>query len=206
MLALILVISATFLFQLTDVGWTLAQGMLVPAEVMAAGKDLREGEFDLRPLSTLVSHAFLHGDFGHLGMNMLMLWIFAALAAELIGQRWMLMVFFFTAICGGLCHTFLNPEETIPMLGASGAVMGFEGLYLGMAVRWQLPDPHIWPMARPIPPGQLALLGIMGLIFDLSGFVSGIENIAYGAHLGGFIGGLVLGAVIVPKPRLAHSR
>ncbi|MFM2197495.1 MAG: hypothetical protein RLZZ505_927 [Verrucomicrobiota bacterium] len=181
--------------------------MAVPTDVVAAFRALRAGDFSgAGALFTLFSAALLHGDVGHLLGNMLYLWIFAAIAAELLGHRWMLAVFVFTAICGSACHVALNPEEMIPMLGASGAVMGFEGLYLGMAVRWQLPNPHVWPIARPIPPAHLAALGVIGLLFDLSGYLGGFQGVAYGAHLGGFIGGMLLGAAVVPMPRVALPR
>jgi membrane associated rhomboid family serine protease len=118
----------------------------------------------------------------------------------------MFFVFVFTAITGNLCHIALNRNEFIPCLGASGAVMGFEGLYLAMAVRWQLPDPHVWPIARPIPPGRLALIGVLGLVLDFMGYTSGATGVAYGAHLGGFIGGLLIGGAVVRMPRVAMPR
>ncbi len=118
----------------------------------------------------------------------------------------MFITFVFTAICGGICHVALNPTEQIPMLGASGAVMGFEGLYLGMAVRWRLPDPHVWPIARPVPPSRLVLLAVLGLVMDFAEYLGGGSGVAYGAHLGGFIAGMVLGASIVPMPRVALPR
>lgn len=181
--------------------------MAVPADVMEALRSLRSGDFSgSAALFTLITAALLHGDVGHLLGNMLYLWIFAAIAAELLGHRWVMLVFIFTALCGSACHVALNPKETIPMLGASGAVMGFEGLYLGMAVRWRLPNPHVWPIARPVPPAHLAAIGVLGLLFDLSGHLGGDQGIAYGAHLGGFIGGMVLGAAVVPMPRVALPR
>lgn len=183
--------------------------MALPAEIVASWEALRSGTFDssdLRPLGTLFSYALLHGNFGHLFGNMIFLWIFAALAAELLGHRWMLLTFVFTAITGGVCHVALNPEEFVPMLGASGAVAGFEGLYLALAVRWQLPDPHVWPFARPIPPAQLAALGVFGLAVDFMSYTSGQVGVAYGAHLGGFIGGILLGGMIVPMPKVARPR
>jgi membrane associated rhomboid family serine protease len=123
--------------------------MVVPAEVTAAWNALRNGNpGGAGELATLIGHAFLHAGLDHLLGNMLFLWIFAALASELLGARWMLAVFVITAACGGICHVGLNADEAIPMLGASGAVMGFEGLYLAMAVRWHLPDPHVWPMSN----------------------------------------------------------
>jgi membrane associated rhomboid family serine protease len=183
--------------------------MVVPAEITSAWMKLRGGNSaaaSLPEFGTRRCYAFLHGSFEHLFFNMIFLWMFAALAAELIGHRWMLVTFIFTAICGGVCHTILNAGDSIPMLGASGAVTGFEGLYLAMAVRWHLPDPHVWPIARPIPPAQLATFGVLGLVMDFMGFMGGTLGVAYGAHLGGFIGGIVLGAMIVPMPRTARAR
>lgn len=207
LLALIFFIAAVYGIQVILGGTFEDRFMAVPADVMAAFRSLRAGDFSgVGALFTLLSAALLHGDMGHLLGNMLYLWIFAAIAVELLGHRWMLLVFVFTAICGSLCHVALNPEETIPMLGASGAVMGFEGLYLGMAVRWRLPDPHVWPIARPIPPAHLAALGVLGLMFDFAGYLGGNMGVAYGAHLGGFIGGMVLGGAVVPMPRVALPR
>lgn len=181
----------------------------IPTEVVSAWDALRtEGFSDSvgKELLTLLTAGLLHGDVGHLSGNMLFLWIFAAIACELLGARWVLPIFIFTAITGNVCHVILNLDSPFPCLGASGAVMGFEGLYLAMAVRWRLPDPHVWPMASPVAPGRLAFLGILGLIFDFNSYISGIEGVAYGAHLGGFIGGLFLGGFIVPMPRVALPR
>lgn len=182
---------------------------VVPAEVVSSWDALRSGDFQaVRPaeFATLLTYAFLHGDMDHLLGNMLFLWIFAALAAELIGYRWMLAVFVITAIGGGICHVALNRDDIVPMLGASGAVTGFEGLYLGMATRWHLPYPHVWPMSRPVPPANLAVLAVLGYVMDFSGYISGPSGIAHGAHLGGFFAGMALGAFVVPMPRLAMRR
>lgn len=209
LLILMMFITLVFVGQSIFGWWTFRDFPLVPAALFAAFHLLAEGEFAPRVVSevfTVFSYAFLHGDWSHLLGNLLFLWIFAAIAVELIGNRWMFAVFFITAACGGLCHAGLNPDSTISMLGASGAVAGFQGLYLAMAVRWRLPDPHVWPIARPIPPAQLAALGVFGLILDYMGFTGGQVGIAYGAHLGGFIGGLFLGGAIVPMPRSALSR
>lgn len=184
--------------------------MVVPLEVVQAWNILREGSITAgawAEFGTLLSYAFLHGDAEHVLYNMLFMWIFAALAAELLGHWWMLAIFVFTAITGGICHVALNPDQWIPMLGASGAVMGFEGAYLGMAVRWRLPDPHVWPIARPVPPMRLAFLAVLGVSFDylaLLGPAGG--GVAYGAHVGGFIGGLFLTSFVVRRPKTAQPR
>ncbi len=209
LLLLIAAISFIFLLQVLLGERFYGKYMAVPAEVVTEWQNLREGNFqDVAwiEIFTLFSVALLHGSPGHLIGNMIFLWIFAALAVELLGSRVMLFTFFFTAITGSMVHIALNPDSYIPMLGASGAVMGFEGLYLAIAVRWHLPDPHVWPMARPIPPSRLAMVGIVGLIFDLMNYTSGGTGIAYGAHFGGFIGGLFLGSFLVKMPRVALPR
>lgn len=210
LLGLILVMFVIFILQSSlGRGWH-SNFMVVPLEVVQAWNLFREGSFTSSvwaEFGTLLSYAFLHGDAEHVLYNMLFMWVFAALAAELLGHRWMLAIFVFTAITGGICHVALNPEQTIPMLGASGAVMGFEGAYLGMAVRWQLPDPHVWPIARPIPPFRLALLAVIGVGFDYFALLGrATEGVAYGAHVGGFIGGLFLASFVIPMPETVQRR
>jgi membrane associated rhomboid family serine protease len=210
LLALIAVIGAVFVFQqVRGFEWYLPF-MVVPGQVTEAWEQLKAGDVSvdiLKRFGTLLSCAFFHASPEHIVSNMLLLWIFAALSAELLGHRWMLGIFVFTAFTGSIFHVMLNSGSFTPMLGASGAVMGFEGAYLGMAMRWRLPDPHVWPLARPVPPGQLALVGVAGVVIDYTSLMSHAPgNIAYGAHLGGFAGGLLLAAVIAPKPRAASIR
>jgi membrane associated rhomboid family serine protease len=209
LLALIVFISGVFVLQtLLGYGFDI-RFMAVPTDILEAFRSIRADGFSgeaAGKIFTLLSAAFLHGDSGHLFGNMLFLWVFAAIAAELLGARWMLFTFLFTAICGSLCHVGLNADSSIPCLGASGAVTGFEGLYLGMAVRWRLPDPHVWPLSRPVTPAHLAAIGVVGLVLDFNGYIGGNLGVAYGAHLGGFIGGMVLGAAVVRMPRVALPR
>lgn len=179
--------------------------MVVPGEIAGSWRNLLEGNLladDFRIFGTLLSSAFLHGDPEHVLFNMLFLWVFAALAVELLGQRWMFFIFIVTAISGSVFHSALNATEFTPMLGASGAVMGFEGAYLGLAIRWRLPDPHVWPMARPIPPAHLAAIAVIGVVMDFMGIMNhGESNIAFGAHIGGFLAGLFLTSFVTPAPK-----
>jgi membrane associated rhomboid family serine protease len=184
--------------------------MAVPAEIVAGWRHLTDGTAgvaDWLEFATLLTCALLHADISHILFNLLYLWIFAALAADLLGQRWMLVIFLVTAVAGSLCHTALNADSMAPMLGASGAVMGFEGAYLGLVVRWHLPEPHVWPMTRPIPPAQLALLAAFGVAMDYTGLMHAAgSRTAFGAHIGGFTAGLFLTALLAPKPAAARPR
>lgn len=157
---------------------------------------------DWRQFGTLLSYAFLHGDMQHVTFNMLYFWIFGALLVELLGWRWMLLIFGVTAVGAGITHVIMNRGDAVPMLGASGALMGFQGAYLGLATRWTLPDPHVWPIARPIPPSRLALLAVIGVGFDYFAIMNQQDTgIAYGAHVGGFTTGLLLAALAAPRPQ-----
>lgn len=206
MLSLIALITTIFIAQ-EIFGYSFyGPHMMVPQKVVTAWNAALTGNINYQESLPVLTCAFLHGSWEHLIFNMLYLWIFGALAVELIGSKWMITTFIITAITGSILHVAMNADSPIPTLGASGAVMGFEGLYLGMVTRWHLPDPHIWPMDRPIPPAQLAALGIIGLVMDYMGFLGGNLGVAYSAHLGGFIGGLILGAFVVPMPHVAQRR
>ena len=210
LLGLIAVMFGIYLFQeFRGIEWYVSF-VAIPARITESWQNLRSGTAgmeDFKTLGTLLSYAFLHASADHIVYNMLFLWIFAALVVELLGAGWMFGIFFFTAICGGILHVVLNAREFSPMLGASGAVMGFQGAYLGLTTRWHLPQPHIWPMSRPVPAGQLALIGVAGVLFDYISLMSHAPgNIAYGAHIGGFVGGLVLAALAAPKPQGAYHR
>lgn len=210
LLGLILLMVVIFVWQLIVEMPGYRPFTLVPEEIAGAWEKLRNGGFDSGDLSifgTMISSEFLHADASHIVNNMLFLWIFAALAVELLGSTWMLILFFATAFSASLGHTLIDPESTIPTLGASGVVSGFAGVYLGMSVRWKLPDPHIFPIARPIPPANLAILAVVFFAVDLGRAMNASQSgVAYGAHLGGFMLGLFLACFVVPKPRLAEPR
>lgn len=203
LLLLIAAITGVFIWQ-TAFGWAAYRDWTtVPARVAESWSALRSGTLssaDLRTFGTLLTSAFLHGNIQHLAFNLIYLWVFAALVSELLGQGRMLAIFFVAAIFGSIGHTVLNPTDTVPMLGASGAVMGFMGAYLGLAIRWRLPDPHVWPMARPIPPAHLAALAVAGVVFDLMATLSRADTgVAYGAHLGGFVAGAFVTSVLIRR-------
>jgi len=127
---------------------------------------------------------------------MVFLWTFGYLTSQILGQRSALAVFFLTGVCGNIVQIWLNASSPAPIIGASGAVCGFEGVYLGLALRWQLPWPDVWPLAHPVPPLQLGAFAVLGFVGDMLLMANHDEHIAYGAHLGGFLSGVAIAAVI----------
>lgn len=197
-------ITLPFLAQLFLGPEIIAPWMAVPARVENGVAAIRAGIADAgswQALATVLTCAFLHMDLDHVVGNLLFLWIFAGLCRRLMHEVWIPVVFVLTAIAGSILHVFLNRGEMIPMLGASGAVLGFEGLYLGLATRGKLPDAFIWPLSRPVAPVQLLAIAVFGVALDYTNLLQpGSSNVAFGAHLGGFVMGLLLGVLVLPRP------
>jgi membrane associated rhomboid family serine protease len=183
----------------------------VPSLVCDAWRDALAGNMNAsvpRHLSRLATAIFVHGDFEHILYNMLYLWAFGYLVAQHLGQWWALAAFLATGICGNVLQVLLNAQSMVPIIGASGAVCGFEGIYLGLALRWQLPDPDVWPLAHPVPPLQLGAFAVVGFIGDMYFLTDHTQHIAFGAHVGGFLSGLAIAAVVttVYPTRAAYER
>ena len=171
----------------------------IPINIRAAAGTLVDGTFSmdvLRELSRLLTALFLHADAQHILFNMVFLWTFGSLTADSSGQWRALAVFLICGVCGNIVQVWLNPGSPIPIIGASGAVCGFEGVYLGLALRWQLPWAEVWPLAYPVPPLQLGAFALLGFLADMFMLANHGEQIAYGAHLGGFLSGLAIAAMV----------
>jgi len=195
------IVLAVIVFLWTSIGSesTSLQYGVIPLDVEHAWTDVLNGDGDTSSvgvLLTTVTAMFLHAGPTHLIMNMALLWMFGALASEYLGKSWALGSFFVCGISGFVVHILLNRGSAVPCIGASGAVCGFEGIYLGMALRWRLAWPDVWPLAHPVPPSQLGLFAVVGICFDLWGLAQTDQIVAFGAHIGGFASGLVIACVV----------
>lgn len=197
--AIIVLCAMVFTYQQTHGDEVTEEFAAVPTVISHGFSAIVAGEpnFDaLRATSRLLTAVLMHGDFEHILYNMVFLWLFGMLVADHLGQWWALLFFVVTGIAGNVAQVLLNIDSPISILGASGAVCGFEGVYLGLALRWQLPPPDVWPLAHPIPPMQLAAFAVLGAGFDAFKLMNHQQHIAYGAHVGGFIAGLAIAAVV----------
>jgi len=150
-------------------------------------------------LAILIS-MFLHGGFMHIGSNMLYLYIFGDNIEDRLGHGRYLLFYFLCGIGATLAHAFFSPSSQLPAIGASGAIAGVLGAYL-------LLYPHarvltLIPIVFFITIRELPAVLILGLWFVLQLF-SGVGSlgvpdaqdmggVAYFAHIGGFVLGLVL--------------
>lgn len=152
---------------------------------------------------TLFTSMFLHGGWTHLIGNMIYLWIFGDNVEDTLG-RWGYLLFYLAAgVAAGLAQVFAAPASAIPGIGASGAIAGVLGAYLvlypGSPVKVAVPGLFLYHIAW-LP--SLVVLGMWFVLQLLNGFLSlGAETAAEGgvawfAHIGGFVFGLVAGLLV----------
>jgi membrane associated rhomboid family serine protease len=171
----------------------------VPAAIVSAYRSLIDGNWTataLRNLSRLVTAMFLHGDAQHIGFNMVFLWTFGYLTSEILGQWRAVAIFLVCGVAGNIVQVCMNSSSEAPIIGASGAICGFEGVYLGLALQWRLPYAEVWPLAHPVPPIQLAAFALVGFVGDMILLARHDQHIAYGAHLGGLLTGVVIAGFV----------
>ncbi len=162
------------------------------------------------PLS-LISSMFLHGGWLHLIGNMLYLWIFANNIEDAMGHRRFIAFYMLCGVIAALSHVLSAPGSSIPMVGASGAISGVLGAYLLLYPRASvLVIIPIWLFLKVVRVPAALVLGFWFLIQILSGNASLSSDgggVAWFAHIGGFIAGMVLiGFFKRPQVRFFNPR
>lgn len=139
-----------------------------------------------------ITYAFLHGGLLHLVGNMVAVLALGGIAVARIGERGFLLLYALTAIGGAGGFALLSSSES-PMVGASGAVFGLIGAWKFW--EWQLRQ-HLGSSMRPL---WRSLLGLALLNVILWVALSGL--LAWEAHLGGFLAGVIFAAIVTPTMR-----
>ena len=147
------------------------------------------------PHFTIFSSMFLHGGFFHVAGNMLYLWIFGNNIEDSMGHFKFIIFYFISGIVAVYIFAFVNPESTIPMVGASGAVSGVLGAYLVLFPRAKVHT--LIPLGfymQVIKVPAVFVLGLWIFVQIINGMVSGGSGggVAWFAHIGGFLAGVVL--------------
>jgi membrane associated rhomboid family serine protease len=113
-----------------------------------------------------------------------------------------LVLYVLSGIVAVLVYVRTNPGSEIPMVGASGAIAGLEGAYFALAYRWELPSAHVWPLDGPVSAWRLAVLALVNFFLDTRAFFERSDTgTAYGAHVGGFLGGAILAMALATLRR-----
>jgi membrane associated rhomboid family serine protease len=212
-IAIIAINVLVFLYQLVDPNFTNGYAA-VPAEI-TSGKDI-VGQFvvvapdgtsfqiDEAPgpmpiWLTLLTSIFMHGGWLHIGGNMLFLFIFGDNIERAYGHVKYVIFYLVCGIIASLAHVLSQPDSIIPSLGASGAISGVLAAYLVL-----FPTNRIkvlltlgFVLLRPIMVPAIVMIGLWALLQFVNGLgaiaVTGqTTGVAYWAHIGGFIAGLVI--------------
>ena len=164
-------------------------------------------------LSALVTSMFLHGGWMHIIGNMWFLWIYGDNVEDVLGHGKYLAFYLICGVVAALAQYAMSPYSHVPMLGASGAIAGVMGAYLikfpHSRIVTLIPIFFFWTTVE-IP----ALLILM--YWFLLQFLSGVGSIGYSqasqggvaffAHIGGFIAGMILIAVMGTRERYGRRR
>jgi membrane associated rhomboid family serine protease len=160
-------------------------------------------QYSLRPayfhLENLLTHMFLHSGWMHLLGNMLFLWVFGDNVEDILGHGKYLIFYLLCGVAAGLGQMVIDPYSRIPMLGASGAIAGVMGAYL-------VKFPHsevrmltwfLFIFTFDVPAWAMLIYWFAMQLFGGFGSVSGSSygsqgGVAFFAHVGGFIAGIVL--------------
>src|SRR5262245_5494322 len=165
---------------------------VVPREY-AAGHDIAP-TIPLPFWSTLVTSMFLHGGWLHLGGNMLYLWIFGDNLEKVMGHARFLIFYLVCGIAAALAHIVFSSGSAVPTVGASGAISGVLGGYLVL-----FPSNRVRVLTRggimAVP--AIVVLGFwifLQVINSLGSIAATADTggVAYLAHVGGFVAGLLL--------------
>ena len=173
---------------------------VVPREY-SAGADLAP-RIPLPFWSTLVTSMFLHGGWMHLGGNMLYLWIFGDNLEKVMGHVRFLIFYLVCGVAAGLAHIAFNSRSNVPTVGASGAISGILGGYMMMFPRNRV---KVLTRGGVMAVPAFVMLGLWILIQLVSGFgaVATTEEtgggVAFMAHVGGFVAGLILVKLFVAR-------
>lgn len=160
----------------------------------SAGQVLGEIQHFQTPLPVyfnFLSSMFMHGDIMHIFGNMLFLWIFGDNLENLLGHLRFAVFYLVCGFAAALAQVVMEPSSAIPMLGASGAISGVLGGYLVLFPQRQV-RAIIFNFLTTVP--AFVALGLWIGYQILLGFLApaGQGGVAYAAHIGGFIAGVVL--------------
>lgn len=147
----------------------------------------------------LFASMFLHGGWLHLGGNMLYLWVFGDNIEDKLGHGRYLVFYLLCGLAATVLHIVVAPMSEVPTVGASGAISGVLGAYLLLFPRARVVT--LIPIFVFLQITELPALVVLGFWFVLQFFnglislgyeTAGMGGIAWWAHIGGFVSGLVL--------------
>jgi membrane associated rhomboid family serine protease len=146
---------------------------------------------------TLMTSMFVHGGLMHLLGNMLYLWVFGDNVEDVLGHVNYLLFYLVCGLGAALSQVLFEPSSMLPMVGASGAIAGVLGAYLVLHPNAQvLTFVFLVVFIRIMYLPAAVLLGIWFAIQLFSAFTGGGAGVAWYAHIGGFLVGVLLISIV----------
>jgi membrane associated rhomboid family serine protease len=157
----------------------------------------RLAQLDPRSIITIFTSMFMHSGFMHIAGNMLYLWIFGDNIESALGSFRFTVFYLLCGLGAALGQVLIDPASEVPMIGASGAISGVLGAYLLLYPRVEVETLLILGyFVRLVRMPALVVLGFWIILQLFSGLASlGMDasgGVAFFAHVGGFVAGLVL--------------
>ncbi|MDH7480254.1 MAG: rhomboid family intramembrane serine protease [Syntrophomonadaceae bacterium] len=204
-LALILATLGVWVWQTTLSNRELIQLVQLYGAVPARISRSLFAQGDLGALLPLTTSIFLHGGWVHILGNMLYLWVFGDNVEDRLGHLRYLLFYLGAGIIGGLAQVYFNPGSTTPVVGASGAIAGVLGAYVLSYPRAQIETLLVLVFYITIVriPAVVFIffwfaLQLLNGVASLGGGVA--QTVAWWAHIGGFLGGMLLLLVLAARP------
>ena len=148
---------------------------------------------------TIFTSMFIHGGFLHLAGNMMFLWVFGSNIEARLGHFKYLLFYLVSGVAATLAHWAVDQSSPVPLVGASGAIAGVMGAYVMLYPRNRINSIVIFFLITVVRLSALLLLGFWFLwqlvqaLFYIG--VSSQVSVAFWAHVGGFVAGVVIIAV-----------
>jgi membrane associated rhomboid family serine protease len=155
---------------------------------------------------TLLSSMFMHGSWMHILGNMLYLWIFGDQIEDEMGHVKFLIFYVVCGLAASLAHIFFDTGSIIPSLGASGAIAGVLGAYL---VRHPTRRVRVFALRALVELPAFIVLGgwiLLQIISQVGTGAGQASGVAYMAHIGGFVAGVILVFVFGSKRAARAAR
>src|SRR5277367_3082481 len=151
-----------------------------------------------RPV-TLFTSMFLHGGWSHIIGNMLFLWAFGKSLEDAMGHTKFLVFYLVCGIAAGIAHVVMNVNSSLPTVGASGAIAGVMGAYLIKFPRARIHTLiflFVFVTTTDIPAYLILVYWFVTQLFSEYGSIARTQasmgGVAYAAHIGGFVTGMIL--------------
>jgi len=155
---------------------------------------------------SILASMFLHGSILHIAGNMLFLWVFGNNIEDRLGRMKFIAFYLLAGVAATYAQSYVFPDSATPLIGASGAIAGILGAYLLLFPRARVVTLVIFFFITWVELPAIVVIGLWFLLqlFSGVGSIAANTGVAYMAHVGGFVAGMLL--LLIFRPRSEPRR